>query len=78
MWTKGVYDEADYELSEKMQNYWINFARTGDPNGEGLVRWEPVNKDNSKLLELGDTISMIEDPYLKIYEILEKYQNEQN
>jgi len=23
-----------------LQSYWINFARTGDPNGAGLARWE--------------------------------------
>jgi para-nitrobenzyl esterase len=26
-------------LSEKMQSYWTNFAKTGDPNGAGLSQW---------------------------------------
>jgi para-nitrobenzyl esterase len=30
---------ADRELSAQMQKYWANFARSGDPNGEGLAKW---------------------------------------
>jgi para-nitrobenzyl esterase len=29
----------DYALSELMQTYWTNFAKTGDPNGPGVPRW---------------------------------------
>jgi len=30
---------ADRALSEQMQEYWTNFAKTGDPNGPGLPKW---------------------------------------
>jgi para-nitrobenzyl esterase len=29
----------DRELSARMQKYWANFARSSDPNGEGLPKW---------------------------------------
>ena len=34
---------ADYKLSEQMQGYWINFAKTGNPNGTGLPTWPTYN-----------------------------------
>lgn len=33
---KFVFDGAP---AAPMQAYWLNFARTGDPNGEGLAAW---------------------------------------
>jgi para-nitrobenzyl esterase len=33
------FTEEDYALSQTMMHYWTNFAKTGDPNEEGLSQW---------------------------------------
>jgi para-nitrobenzyl esterase len=33
------YDDSDRQYAPKMQEYWTNFAKTGDPNGGQLVKW---------------------------------------
>ena len=34
----------DYDASKVMHGYWVNFARTGDPNGAGLPAWPAYDK----------------------------------
>ncbi len=36
--------KADWELSTMMMRYWTNFAKTGNPNGEGLPEWRTYSK----------------------------------
>lgn len=33
------WEPADHALSRTLQGYFVNFVRTGDPNGPGLPRW---------------------------------------
>ena len=42
------WTDDDYAISRLMNRYWINFAKTGDPNGDGLPRWDPCTIKNVK------------------------------
>ena len=46
----------DQELSRTMTSYWVNFARSGDPNGDALPTWPEYEPKGQKHLELGEQI----------------------
>ncbi|XP_072488356.1 liver carboxylesterase 1-like [Notamacropus eugenii] len=43
--------EEEKQLSRTMMKYWANFARNGNPNGEGLLKW-PVYDQNEEYLQI--------------------------
>jgi para-nitrobenzyl esterase len=68
-----LYDESDRALADLFSDYFVNFIRTGDPNGEGLPAWER-STDGTNVLLLGDEQKMVTDPYLGIDAILDRLQ----
>ena len=38
--------DDDKTLADLMQNYWVNFAKNGNPNGDGLPGW-PMHKSKN-------------------------------
>ena len=64
------WTQADSAFSRKMFAYWMNFVKTGDPNGKELPEWKPCDKTNNQVLELGKDIRMRPDPNQALYDIL--------
>jgi len=52
----NAYKEPDFELADIMSDYWVNFAATGNPNGNGLPEWEPYTESTEAYMDLGDTV----------------------
>ena len=46
----------DQALSDAMTRYWVQFAKTGNPNVEGLPAWPAYEPETDRHLELGDEI----------------------
>ncbi len=50
------YDDTDEALAALMIDYWVQFARTGDPNGSGRPAWPEFDGKKQAYLELGDEV----------------------
>jgi len=50
------YNDTDMGLSNKMMDYWVNFAKTGNPNRKGLADWPAYKSKFDVNLEFSDTI----------------------
>lgn len=47
---------TDRRLGEQMSGYWVNFARTGDPNGTRLPEWPAYSVVDEPYMVLGDAV----------------------
>ena len=48
------YNDSDRQYATVMQQYWVNFAKTGDPNGGKLVKWPKFDPARRAYLDFTD------------------------
>ena len=76
----GAPKPEDLKLSDIMSSYWVNFAKTGDPNGPGLPKWPAFTEDNQQAMVFDATPSARPVPNLdklKAYDAYVSWQREE-
>jgi carboxylesterase type B len=66
----NVASASDRALAERVSSYWVNFARTGDPNGKGLPRWPAFSDASAAPMIIGEINETPDPQRLAIYDKL--------
>jgi para-nitrobenzyl esterase len=69
MYLKGAFDNVakkypqEKKVSDLMQQYWVNFAKTGgNPNGNGLPNWPVFEEGKPTVMQFQNGVYLIETP----------------
>lgn len=73
-WNGAAIAPKDKEVSKVMNTYWVNFAKTGNPNSAGLSRWPIYTPQKHEILEVQTDGSAVgkPDPVKARMDLMEK------
>jgi para-nitrobenzyl esterase len=69
---KRPWREVDFAVEKTMSDYWVNFVKTGNPNGEGLPEWSVYDKSSGNIMEIGDKSKLSPGLHKGEFDFLEK------
>jgi para-nitrobenzyl esterase len=58
------WQQLDRDLENTISSYWVNFAKTGNPNGVNLPEWKSYDKQTGNIMLLGDKLE-VKSAFLK-------------
>jgi len=71
--------DADLAMGKMMSATWVNFAKTGDPNGApGLPMWPKFDPKSRSTMFFSKESKVIADPYPEIWKIILENPNPTN
>jgi para-nitrobenzyl esterase len=65
------WQPLDKEIETIFSSYWVNFAKTGNPNGNNLPEWKSYNKQSGTILIIDDKMESKAGFLKKEFEFLE-------
>jgi para-nitrobenzyl esterase len=74
MW-KRPWRDVDFAVEKTMDAYWVNFVKTGNPNGEGVPEWKVYEKSSGNIMEIGDKPELKPGLYKGEFEFLDGVSN---
>ena len=60
-------------VAEIIQQYWINFAKTGNPNGKGLPYWPTFDESKPTTMQFSNGASLINVPNREQIDFVDRY-----
>ncbi|TSJ35991.1 carboxylesterase family protein [Mucilaginibacter corticis] len=75
--TNKVYawTDDDYKVSETMQNFFVNFVKTGNPNGTGLPTWYGLQSSIPKVMVIDTESKSQPEKNAKRYVLMDSFFN---
>lgn len=71
--SSGKPTRTDLTISDAMTTYWTNFAKYGDPNGNGMPRWPAFSDEHPELMYFSGTAHTGPLPNLEGLKALDAY-----
>lgn len=69
----------DKAMSAQIQQYWVNFAKTGNPNADGLPRWPRYDAEHDQIMLFSaagaQATHALADPWKARLDLVEKIAN---
>lgn len=69
------WQARDYEMEKIMNAYWLNFVKTGNPNGNGLPVWENYEIESGIIMEFNEGAFPRPEFFKAEFELMNKIYN---